>query len=207
MEYMRLSRLPGKTSVFKAEIKGNFPEYNFPTDEELKLKVGAQVMFVKNDPEPEKRFYNGKIGKIVSISADFVKVKCDEDEKPIFVIPLEWQKIKYTLDKKTKEIEETIDGIFIQLPLKTAWAITIHKSQGLTFEKAVIDAQDAFAHGQVYVALSRCKSLEGLVLSSPISQYGVKQSRIVEIFTKNFSVYFSCNTNNNFSFSINISVY
>ncbi len=180
----RLSRLPGKTYMYKAEIKGNFPEYNYPTDEELKLKTGAQVMFVKNDPE--KRFYNGKIGKIVHVSDDFVKVKCDDDDDIITVTPLEWQKIKYTLNEKTKEIEEIVDGTFTQLPLKTAWAITIHKSQGLTFDKAVIDARDAFAHGQVYVALSRCRSLEGLVLSSPVSPYAVKQNKTIEVFTKYF---------------------
>ncbi len=182
----RLDRLRGKTSVFYAEINGIFHEYNFPTDEKLKLKVGAQVMFVKNDPNPEKRFYNGKIGKIVDISPDYVEVKCDGDEDTVVVTPLEWQRIKYSLNEKTKEIEETVEGTFTQLPLKTAWAITIHKSQGLTFDKAVIDAQDAFAHGQVYVALSRCKTLDGLVLSSPVSPFGLKHDKTIEVFTKSF---------------------
>ncbi len=184
----RLKRLPGKTSVYRAVVEGNFPEYNFPTDEELKLKVGAQVMFVKNDPDMEKRYYNGKIGKITAITTDVVKVKCDEDDETIPVTPVEWQRIKYTLDEKSKEIKETVEGTFTQLPLKTAWAITIHKSQGLTFDKAVIDAQDAFAHGQVYVALSRCKTLEGLVLSSPVTPYGIKQNRTIEEFTKQFEL-------------------
>ncbi len=182
----RLNKLKGKTHLFKAKVTGNFPEYNYPTDEELQLKVGAQVMFVKNDPEPEKRFYNGKIGKIVAINTDVIKVKCPEDDNAIRVVPLEWQKMKYSLNKETKEITEDVEGVFRQLPLKTAWAITVHKSQGLTFEKAIIDVQQAFAPGQVYVALSRCKSLQGLVLSSPISYQQVKYDSTIEHFTQNF---------------------
>ncbi|MBL7103832.1 MAG: helix-turn-helix domain-containing protein [Bacteroidales bacterium] len=182
----KLSRLSGKTHTFKAEITGNFPEYSYPTDFELKLKAGAQVMFVKNDPDPAKLFYNGKIGTIIKINKDVVKVKCEGDEEPINVVPVEWQKMKYALDNETKEIKETVEGTFIQYPLKLAWAITIHKSQGLTFEKAIIDAQAAFAHGQVYVALSRLQSLEGLVLSTPIQKHSVKHDRTVESFTKHY---------------------
>ncbi len=182
----RLDRLAGKARVFDASVWGNFPEYTFPTDEKLELKTGAQVMFVKNDPGPEKLFYNGKIGKITAISENNVEVLCDGDEKPIVVTPLEWEKTKYTLDKHTQEIKETVEGTFKQLPLKLAWAITIHKSQGLTFEKAVIDAQEAFAHGQVYVALSRCKSLEGLVLSTPIPAQSIRYDKTVDRFTRDF---------------------
>ncbi len=182
----KLSRLHGKIHTFKAVVSDNFPEYSYPTDFELKLKVGAQVMFVKNDPNPAKEFYNGKIGTVIKIDKDFVEVKCDDDEEPINVVPVEWQKMRYQLDEETKEIKETVEGTFTQYPLKLAWAITIHKSQGLTFEKAIIDAQAAFAHGQVYVALSRCKSLKGLVLNTPIRIQSVKHDRTIENFTKHY---------------------
>ena len=182
----KLSRLSGKTHTFEAEVSGNFPEYTYPTDFELNLKAGAQVMFVKNDPNPAKEFYNGKIGTITKIDDDIVTVNCVGDEEPINVMPVEWEKMKYIIDEETKEIKESVEGTFTQYPLKLAWAITIHKSQGLTFEKAIIDAQAAFAHGQVYVALSRCKSLEGLILSTPIGAHSVKHDRTVESFTKNY---------------------
>ncbi|MCD4790013.1 MAG: helix-turn-helix domain-containing protein, partial [Bacteroidales bacterium] len=182
----KLSRLSGKIHTFKAEVSGNFPEYTYPTDFELELKAGAQVMFVKNDPDPAKLFYNGKIGTVIKIDKDVVKVKCDGDEEPINVMPVEWQKMKYALDNETKEIKETVEGTFTQYPLKLAWAITIHKSQGLTFKKAIIDAEAAFAHGQVYVALSRLQSLEGLVLSTQILKHSVKHDRTVESFTKHY---------------------
>jgi len=182
----KLNRLSGKIHTFEAEVSGNFPEYIYPTDFELKLKAGAQVMFVKNDPNPAKEFYNGKIGTIINIDNDIVEVNCEGDEEPINVMPVEWEKMKYKIDEETKEIKETVEGTFTQYPLKLAWAITIHKSQGLTFEKAIIDAQAAFAHGQVYVALSRCKSLEGLILSTPIGAHSVKHDRTVESFTKHY---------------------
>ncbi len=182
----RLEQLEGKAYTFDAQIWGNFPEYTYPTDLHLTLKKGARVMFVKNDPNPEKLFYNGKIGTIVEISEDEVDVLCEGDDEPIEVKPLEWEKTKYTLDDETKEIKETAEGAFVQLPLKLAWAITIHKSQGLTFEKAVIDAQEAFAHGQVYVALSRCKSLEGLVLSTPVSGNSIRYDQTVDRFTRHY---------------------
>ncbi|MCD6111943.1 MAG: helix-turn-helix domain-containing protein [Bacteroidales bacterium] len=182
----KLSHLQEKTHTFKATVSDNFPEYTYPTDFELKLKTGAQVMFVKNDPNPAKEFYNGKIGTIIKIDKDVVTVKCENDDEPINVVPVEWQKMKYSLDEESKEIRETVEGTFTQYPLKLAWAITIHKSQGLTFEKAIIDAQAAFSHGQVYVALSRCKSLEGLILSTPIEAKSVKHDRTVENFTKHY---------------------
>jgi nucleoside-triphosphatase THEP1 len=182
---IKLSQLSAKSHLFNADVDGDFPEYSYPADPQLVLKVGAQVMFVKNDSSYEKRYYNGKIGKVISIDEDFIKVQCPGDELPIYVNREEWQNSKYALNEKTQEIEENVVGRFEQYPLKTAWAITIHKSQGLTFEKAIIDARQSFAHGQVYVALSRCKTLEGVVLRSPIEVYSVKNDATVLGFTQN----------------------
>jgi len=181
----RLSRLKEKSHMFKAKVSGLFPEFTYPTNFELVLKKGAQVMFVKNDPNPAKEYYNGKIGKVININNDLVTVECPGDDELIEVGKVDWEKMKYTLDDKSKEIKETVEGTFTQYPLKLAWAITIHKSQGLTFENAVIDAQAAFAHGQVYVALSRCKTLEGLVLSTPIQRQSIKHDSTINNFTKN----------------------
>jgi len=169
----KLRLISAKTQVFSAKVNGKFPDYSYPTDFELKLKVGAQVMFVKNDPSPEKLFYNGKIGKITDIDDDTVFVSCPGEEDEIEVSQLVWENIKYSIDETTAEINEEVEGSFSQIPLKLAWAITIHKSQGLTFEHAIIDAEASFAHGQVYVALSRCKTLEGMVLSTPISNRSI----------------------------------
>jgi hypothetical protein len=177
----KLDKLKTQSFRFTAEVQGEFPEYSYPTDPELELKVGAQVMFVKNDTE--KRFYNGKIGKITGIDDDLVYVLCLGETFPIEVERTEWQNAKYVLNETTQEIDEDVIGKFIQFPLKLAWAITIHKSQGLTFEKAIIDARASFAHGQVYVALSRCKTLEGLVLSSPIADFSIKNDTTVIQFT------------------------
>jgi hypothetical protein len=180
----RLTDLKGKTHTFNAEITGDFPLYNYPTEEILKLKVGAQVMFIKNDPSPLKLFYNGKIGKITGIDEDTIYVQCPGDDSPISVSPLEWQNCRYTLNELTKEISESVIGSFRQYPLKLAWAVTIHKSQGLTFEKAIIDARQAFAHGQVYVALSRCRTLEGMVLSTSISSQALRTDLTVGDYVK-----------------------
>ena len=164
----KLKKLKSKLVRYQATITGNFPEQMYPTEFELELKEGAQVMFVKNDPSPEKRFYNGKIGRIVNIEDDVVYVDCGGADDTIEVVPTEWQNASYKIDSQTKEITEVVDGTFTQYPLKLAWAITIHKSQGLTFDRVIIDAAQAFSHGQVYVALSRCRTLEGIVLSSHI---------------------------------------
>lgn len=181
----KLKELKSPVHSFNAVIQDDFPEYSYPTVAELELKKGAQVMFVKNDPSRERLFFNGKIGIVTSISDDHILVKCPGDLSEIVVNPLEWTNIKYELDTQTKELREKIIGTFTQFPLKLAWAITIHKSQGLTFEKAVIDANLAFAHGQVYVALSRCKSFEGMVLRSPISFNSVKTDGTISEYTRN----------------------
>lgn len=179
-----LNKIPAKVQRFRAEITGDFPAHAYPADEVLELKIGAQVMFIKNDSSREKRFYNGKIGQIIDIQSDTIYVKCPDDSENISVSPAEWTNVKYTLDEKTKEVHEELLGSFSQYPLRLAWAITIHKSQGLTFERAIIDAQSAFAHGQVYVALSRCKSFAGIVLRSPIAHSSVKTDATVRAFSE-----------------------
>ncbi|RKR84382.1 UvrD-like helicase family protein [Mucilaginibacter gracilis] len=163
--------LPGHEFEFKATIRGDFPKDAYPTDAELKLKIGAQVMFVKNDSSAEKLFYNGKIGTVTRIETDTVFVRCGDNDKEIAVQALEWNNVKYQLNDE--QINETNAGSFAQIPLKLAWAITIHKSQGLSFDKAIIDVSEAFAHGQAYVALSRCRSLAGMVLRNPIASHNI----------------------------------
>lgn len=180
----RLDALPGVGRTFKAKIEGNFPEHAYPADEKLELKTGAQVMFLKNDLAAEKRYYNGKIGKITYIGPEEVRVRCPGESEDIVVGPTEWTNVKYTLNEQTKEVEEENLGSFTQIPLRLAWAITIHKSQGLTFERVILDAEAAFAHGQVYVALSRCKSFEGIVLHSEIKPSGIRTDSTVQNFSE-----------------------
>lgn len=180
-----LLRLDSPAFTYDAEIMGTFPEYSFPAPQTLVLKVGAQVMFLKNDPSAGHRYYNGRIGRVVFLDNAVIRVLCPGDTEPIDVTPQEWENARYVLNEKTKEIDTDVQGVFRQFPLRLAWAITIHKSQGLTFEHAVIDAHLSFASGQVYVALSRCKSLAGLVLSSPISQSTVINDRRVSSYISN----------------------
>ena len=177
-----LKKLSTKLHRFHCKVEGDFPVYSYPADEILEIKTGAQVMFLKNDLSADKRYYNGKIGQVVHVTDDQIEVLCPGETDPITVEPDFWENTKYRLNESTSEIEQEVAGRFIQYPLKLAWAITIHKSQGLTFEKAIIDAAQSFAHGQVYVALSRCKSLEGLVLSTPLSQQSVINDNTVTGF-------------------------
>ncbi|HET6996830.1 MAG TPA: helix-turn-helix domain-containing protein [Chitinophagaceae bacterium] len=163
-----LARLDSQTFTYEAEIEGDFLETAYPGEETLRLKVGAQVMFIRNDLDKNKRYFNGKIGVVVKLEKEKIIVKCPADADEIEVSKIKWENIRYTLNKRSRAVEEEVLGAFTQYPLRLAWAITIHKSQGLTFEKAVIDAGNAFDSGQVYVALSRCTSLEGMVLQSRI---------------------------------------
>ena len=177
-----LRRLSGKQFLFRAEIKGTFPDYSYPTADTLVLKLGAQVMFVKNDPSGNHRYYNGRIGRVAYVDQYKVLVLCEGDEKAIEVEPLEWENTRYTLNEVTREIETDVQGTFKQLPLRLAWAITIHKSQGLTFDNAIIDANQSFAPGQVYVALSRCRTLEGLQLAAPLSARAIINDERVDSY-------------------------
>lgn len=162
-----MAKLDSHPFTFEAAVTGTFPEESYPTANSLTLKKGAQVMFIKNDPE--RRFINGTLGEIRSIDKNCIAVRLAESGKTIEVEPMEWQNIRYQFNDETKEISSKQIGRFKQYPLKAAWAITVHKSQGLTFDKAIIDVHAAFSPGQAYVALSRCRTLEGLVLSSPVS--------------------------------------
>ncbi|HQF43136.1 MAG TPA: helix-turn-helix domain-containing protein, partial [Ignavibacteriaceae bacterium] len=166
---IKLKNLSSREYIFNAEITDEFPENILPAEKELVLKKGAQVMFLKNDTEG-RQYFNGKIGTVIELDWDGIKVFCKEDQQNIIVKKSEWQNIRFKVDPETREIKEEVLGSFIQYPLRLAWAITIHKSQGLTFDKVIINAERAFAAGQVYVALSRCTSLEGLVLSAPVKK-------------------------------------
>ncbi len=167
--------------TFNAQVKGKFPEMSYPTDAQLVIKQGAQVMFVKNDTD--KQYFNGMIGEVVEVNDKGFKVRPNNDPlKLIDVQPEAWQNARYGLDENTKEIKEIVEGTFTQYPVKLAWAITIHKSQGLTFEHVMIDASRSFAHGQTYVALSRCKTLEGIVLTSPIPPTAIIADKNIDAF-------------------------
>ena len=179
-----LGKLPGDTFTFIAETEGKFPEASFPTDMELTLKQGAQVMFVKNDSSGGHRYFNGMLGEVTELSDDGIEVRCRDNGETIRLQKEEWTNARYELDKDSKEIREEIDGVFRQYPLKPAWAITVHKSQGLTFDRALIDVSGSFTHGQTYVALSRCRTLEGLVLSAPLTRQSLIYDKAVDSFTR-----------------------
>lgn len=179
-----LNELKSSSYFYKAIIEGDFNENSFPVELNMELKVGAQVMFVKNDPSGAQRFFNGKIGVIDKLTEKEIWVTCNDSPKPISVERYEWKNIKYSLDKATGEISEKEVGKFLQYPLKLAWAITVHKSQGLTFDKAIIDIDKVFAPGQAYVALSRLRSLNGLVLNERVNYKGIETDAHVKSFSE-----------------------
>ena len=179
-----MDALKGKEYTYKATITDTFPESMYPIDEQLTLKVGARVMFIKNDSSSEKLYYNGKLGVVTSLSKQAINVLCD-DGTEVNVHNEVWENIRYNADAGSDLVQTEIIGTFTHYPLRLAWAITIHKAQGLTFDRLIIDAEDAFAAGQVYVALSRCRSLEGLTLLTPIPTRALTNAREVLQFTDN----------------------
>ncbi len=182
-----LQKLTERTYSFNAKIEGDFSEKAYPAEQQLLLKIGAQVMFIKNDLEKVRRYFNGKIGKVSRIEEDKIFVYCKDEEDEIEVKKETWENIRYSVNKNTRQLEEEVLGSFTQYPLRLAWAITIHKSQGLTFEKAIIDAGEAFAPGQVYVALSRCTSLGGVVLQSKVRSSSLHSDNRIVAFSQSRS--------------------
>jgi len=180
-----LLNLNASSFTYTAEVTGDFPESAYPADELFQLKLGAQVMFIKNDSEKVKRYFNGKIGVITELDKDKIVVQCNDEPDTIEVKKEKWENIRYTMNNTSRQLEEEVLGSFVQYPLRLAWAITIHKSQGLTFEKAIIDAGEAFAPGQVYVALSRCTTLDGIVLQSRINTNGFFTDERIVRFSQN----------------------
>lgn len=180
-----LSELAGTEITLRADVIDDFPEKIFPLESDLKLKKGAQVMFVKNDSSADKNFFNGKMGIVKSVSKNEVLVEFPEENKVIEVERYEWKNIRYSVNETSKEIEEEVLGTFTQFPLKLAWAITVHKSQGLTFDKAAIDVSQVFMPGQAYVALSRLRSLNGLILLSPLTMNGFSNDKEVMQYAEN----------------------
>lgn len=175
----RLDSLQAEAQTYEATVNGDFPDTSQPAEQSLTLKVGAQVMFLRNNHD--EQIYNGMIGTVEELLAGSVMVRTDEPEpRTVEVGPEVWENMRYQLDKETGEIKEEVAGIFSQIPLRLAWAITIHKSQGLTFDRVVIDARAAFAHGQTYVALSRCRTLDGIYLSSPVTPGAIITDRTVD---------------------------
>jgi uncharacterized protein YpbB len=184
MNIKELQLLKGKTYTYVAEITGDFNENQFPLEKILELKVGAQIMFIKNDISFEKKFYNGKIGFIHSLTEDEIIVSFPNEKKMISVERYEWNNLRYEIDSNTQEIKEKVIGTFVHFPIKLAWAITVHKSQGLTFEKAILDVSESFAPGQAYVAFSRLKSLKGLILLKPLHFKGISSDEQILSFSK-----------------------
>lgn len=180
-----LTDLDGSSKTYKAQIVDDFPDKIFPLEEYLELKVGAQIMFIKNDLSFEKKFFNGKMGFIKSLATDEIMVHFPEENITIEVERYEWQNIRYFVNPMTKEIEEEVLGTFVHYPIKLAWAITVHKSQGLTFDKAALDVSQVFMPGQAYVALSRLRSLEGLILLSPLQMNGISNDDDVMDYANN----------------------
>ena len=185
MNAQALEDLEGKLVTYKPDIVDDFSDKIYPVEENLKLKVGAQVMFVKNDLSFDKNYFNGKMGIVKSLSSQEILVHFPDENKTIEVEKYEWQNIRYKVDDLTKEIEEEVLGTFVHYPIKLAWAITVHKSQGLTFDKAAIDVSQVFLPGQAYVALSRLRSLNGLILLSPLRMNGISNDQDVMDYSLN----------------------
>lgn len=184
-----LQKLDTKSYSFQGNIDGDFSEKALPTDLELNLKAGAQVMFIKNDSNPEKRYFNGRLATVKSIRHEEVEIAFNDNNQTFVLEKEKWSNIRYTLNKETNKLEEDELGSFTQYPVRLAWAITIHKSQGLTFDKVVIDAGASFAAGQVYVALSRCRTLDGIRLLSPINRQSVhSDERIIQFASQENSL-------------------
>ena len=182
----RLIDIDSKTFIFDAAIKGDFPEYLYPVEQQIVLKKGARVMFTANDHiNPERLYYNGKMGTVVELEDNNVYVTCDGEDDPILVNYETWENNTFSYNRKENSVDVKTIGTFTQLPLRLAWAITIHKSQGLTFQKVAIDAANSFTSGQVYVALSRCTSLDGIVLLSPINSNSIMVDSRIQRFSKN----------------------
>ncbi len=185
INFQSLQDLEGRSKTYYAEITGDFPDKIYPLEEKLELKIGAQIMFIKNDLSFEKKFFNGKIGFIKAISDKEIVVHFPDENKNIEVEKYEWQNIRYSIDENTKEVQEEVLGTFVHYPIKLAWAITVHKSQGLTFDKAALDVSQVFLPGQAYVALSRLRSLSGLVLLSPLQMNGISSDQDVMDYSLN----------------------
>ena len=184
MNQEELEKLTSPLFSYEADVVGDFPEYLYPIEKVIQLKEGARVMFIKNDPSGEHLFFNGKMGTVVALGEKEVSVALD-DGITIDVERYEWENVRYKVNDTTKDIEEERLGTFTQYPLRLAWAITIHKSQGLTFEKAVLDLASVFASGQAYVAFSRLRSLDGLVLLSSVTQNGIDNDEKVIDYADN----------------------
>lgn len=180
-----LAALNEKELVFLPEITGDFPDKIYPLEEQLRLKVGAQIMFIKNDLSFDKKYFNGKMGIVTSLSEKEILVRFPEEGVTIEVEKYEWKNIRYQVNDATKEIEEETLGTFVHYPIKLAWAITVHKSQGLTFDKAALDVSQVFLPGQAYVALSRLRSLNGLILLSPLQMNGISNDQEVMEYALN----------------------
>ena len=180
-----MEALPDKGLTFMAKFKGDYPEKALPCERELLVKEGERVMFLKNDSSGQRRYYNGLLGTVRGFEEEdgFTFIAVESDEGELIMTGMEtWESMRYTLDPNSHEIKQEVEGSFSQYPLQAAWAVTIHKAQGLTFDRVSIDAADAFAFGQVYVALSRCRTLQGLTLTTPLSASVAFNDRSVSQF-------------------------